>query len=84
MTPRKLTALGLALLSVGALPALAHTPDQAALRQFCTGDYMRLCAQYKPNTPELEQRFKAPSKELSPGCQNAIAAYTKAGQPARR
>ena len=74
-----------ATLLVGhAAAALAMTPqEEAAFRQFCTGDYMRLCAQYDPNSPQVDQCFRTNMKELSPSCQSTIAAYNKAN-PNRR
>ncbi|MBV9076542.1 MAG: hypothetical protein JO048_03535 [Methylobacteriaceae bacterium] len=70
-------AFGAAAFLLGSFGATAQ--DQSALRQWCTGDYLRFCGQFKPNTPEVEQCFRTHMKELSPQCQSSIAAYTKEG-----
>ena len=86
------TAIALALLvpfSLAAPAALAQSKrqlspeQQSALQENCAGDYLRLCGQYSPDGPEVDQCFKAKAKELSPDCASAITAYNKS-QPRRR
>ncbi len=85
MTFFKVTALSAAL-ALGAVgSALAQeTQEDAALRQYCTGDYMRHCSMFDPDSPQVEQCFKAKMKELSPECRATIAAYTKKNPKGRR
>lgn len=75
-------SLTLAVVAAGALlagPAFAQNPqEEAMLRQACTGDYMRLCSQYEPGSPGLDQCFKAKMNDLTQQCRGAIQAYTKA------
>jgi hypothetical protein len=74
-----------ASLALTTLPAFAQdAQQQAVFRQYCSGDYMRLCSAYNPGSPEVEQCFQARMRELSPGCQNAIAEYTKKERGSRR
>jgi hypothetical protein len=81
----KTALLGATLVLAAALPAYAqNAQEDAALRQNCSGDYMRLCSQYSPGSVEVEQCFKARMKELSPGCQNAITAFSKANPKGRQ
>jgi hypothetical protein len=76
---------GIALGLAATLPAMAQTPQEdAALRQNCSGDYMRLCSAFAPGSTEVEQCFKQKMKELSPGCQGAIAAFNKANPKGRQ
>ena len=83
MRPVTLTPLVI-LLGLGT-PAVAMTPqEEAAFQQNCSGDYLRLCAQFDPGSPQVEQCFKAKDKELSPGCRSTIAAYNKANPAGRR
>lgn len=78
-------AFGSALALGVAAPALAQNPqEEAALRQSCSGDYMRLCSTFDPGSPEVEQCFKAKMKELTPQCQSAIAAFNKANPGGRK
>lgn len=85
MTFLKITALGTALMIGAAAPALAqNSQEEAAFRQNCTGDYMRLCAMYDPDTPQVEQCFKAKMKELSAECRATIAAYSKKNPEGRK
>jgi hypothetical protein len=74
-------ALAFATLS----PAMAQNPqERAILEQQCTGDYLRLCNMYEPDSPQVEQCFKAKTAELSPNCRSAIAAFTGKGSGKRR
>ncbi len=78
MTLSKISVLATALVLGSAMPGLALTPqEEAAFRQACTGDYMRFCSMHEPNTPQVDQCFKARMRELSPQCQATITAYTK-------
>ena len=81
---RHATAFSLCLALVAAGPAFAQNPqEEAALRQNCTGDYLRYCGNFAPNTPEVEQCFKTNMKQLSAACQQTIAAYSKKNGPTR-
>ena len=83
MNFRTLTIASALVLGHGAA-ALAMTPQEdAAFRQFCTGDYMRLCAQHDPSSPQVEQCFRTNMKDLSPNCASTITAYNKAN-PGKR
>jgi hypothetical protein len=72
----------LAFLAALTLPAAAQAQAQGqeVFRQYCTGDYMRLCSQFSPESREVRQCFIANMRSLSPGCQSVIAAQ----QPARK
>lgn len=75
------TALALAAVS----SAAAQDPqERAVLERHCTGDYLRLCNMYEPDSPQVEQCFTARRAELSPNCRNAIAAFTAKSSPRRR
>lgn len=79
---KTITLAALAALLAG--PALAqNAQEEAMLRQNCTGDYMRLCSQYDPGTPQVEQCFKAKMNDLTPQCRTAIASFQK-NNPAGR
>jgi hypothetical protein len=81
----KTVLVGTALSLVISLPAFAqNAQEDAALRQNCSGDYMRLCSNFAPGSVEVEQCFKAKMKELSPGCQGAITAFNKANPKGRQ
>lgn len=69
-----LTAGTILALSTG---AQAQDSQMDLLRAHCTGDYMRLCSMYDPNTKQVEQCFQARMRELSPNCQATIAAFRK-------
>ncbi|ACA20540.1 conserved hypothetical protein; putative exported protein [Methylobacterium sp. 4-46] len=73
-------ALVLALTSTGALAAPVQTPapDRAALKQFCTGDYLTYCGNFPPDGPEVQACFKQNKAKLSQTCQAAITGYVKA------
>jgi hypothetical protein len=76
---------GIALGLAATLPAVAqNAQEDASLRQNCSGDYMRLCSAFAPGSVEVEQCFKQKAKELSPGCQGAIAAFNKANPKGRQ
>lgn len=79
MSEMRAFTLAAALLLGHGAAALAMTPqEEAAFRQSCTGDYMRLCAQYDPSSPQVDQCFRTNMKQLSASCQSTIAAYNKA------
>ncbi|GJD51801.1 hypothetical protein OPKNFCMD_4560 [Methylobacterium crusticola] len=73
-------AAALALTSTAALaaPAPGPTPDRAALKQYCTGDYLTYCGNLPPDSPEVHACFRQNKAKLSPNCQAAIASYVKA------
>lgn len=72
------------LAGLAAVPALAqNAKEEAALRQSCSGDYMRHCSQYDPGSPGVEQCFKAKMNDLTPQCRSAIAAFQKANPGGR-
>ena len=48
------------------------------LQAFCSGDYIRLCSGIDPNGPAVEACFRKNMKDVSPGCQAAIAEYKSA------
>lgn len=88
MTSTK-TALTTAFLALGLClgPAAAfadQSPARAALKQYCTGDYMDFCSAYAPGGPEVEACFKANLKKLSPNCSAAITAYKKEQRATKR
>jgi hypothetical protein len=65
--------------------ALTMSPQQeAAFKQNCTGDYMRFCSMFDPNTPQVEQCFQQRMKELSPRCQSSIASFAKTNPEGRK
>ena len=80
------TFLAAALLVASTVvPASALTPqEEAVFKQSCTGDYMRFCSMFDPNTPQVQQCFQQRMKELSPRCQAAIAEYSKSNSSARK
>jgi hypothetical protein len=76
----KIAILGIAGL-VAAGPALALTPQEtAAFRRKCSGDYNRLCSAYEPDSPQVQECFRAKMKELSGSCRDAIAAQERGGR----
>ncbi|ACL61672.1 hypothetical protein [Methylobacterium nodulans] len=74
------TAFALALTSTCALasPQQTPAPDRAALKQYCTGDYLTYCGNFPPDGPEVRACFKQNKAKLSQPCQAAIAGYVKA------
>lgn len=79
-----LMPLGAALALV-ATPVLAMTPQEdAALRQSCSGDYFRLCSNFDPGSPQVQECFRTHAKELSPACSSAIGAYVKSNPSVKR
>lgn len=75
------TALALVLTSTAAFAAPAQqtpAPDRAALKQFCTGDYLTYCGNLPPDGPEVQACFKRNKAKLSAPCQDAIASYVRA------
>lgn len=78
MTHSKTFVLATALILGSSLPGLALTPqEEATFRQACTGDYMRFCSTFEPNSPQVNQCFQQRMKQLSPQCQSAISAYSQ-------
>ncbi|KAB1074405.1 hypothetical protein [Methylobacterium planeticum] len=73
-------ALALLATTAGALaaPSAATGPDRAALKQYCTGDYLTYCGDLAPDSPEVHACFKQNKAKLSPNCQSAITGYMKA------
>ena len=85
MNSFRIRVIGITLGLCLSIPGLAQSPpDKSALQDNCTGDYLRLCGQFSPDGPEVEQCFKDKAKELSPDCSAAIAAYTKKNPRGRR
>ncbi len=74
------TVLAFTLSASAALAAPNATPasDRTALKQNCTGDYLALCSEFAPDSPEVHACFKQNRASLSPNCQAAIGSYTKA------
>jgi hypothetical protein len=75
------TALALVLTTTCALAGptqQASVPDRAALKQYCTGDYLTYCGNFPPDGPEVQACFKQNKAKLSGPCQAAIVSYTKA------
>lgn len=70
-------ALGAVLALSTSAQAQGQPSEEDALREHCTGDYMRLCSQFDPGSKDVEQCFKARMRELSPNCRTAINYYTK-------
>ena len=78
MSPLKLSVL-LMLCLTG--PALALTPQEtAAFRRTCGTDYQRFCAAYEPDSPQVQECFRAKMSELSKSCREAIAAQNRGAQ----
>lgn len=64
--------------------ATALTPEQEAmLRRDCSGDYLRLCSTYDPDSPQVEQCFQAKMRELTPACRTSIQAVSRQGSGRR-
>jgi hypothetical protein len=42
------------------------------VRRACTGDYRRLCGQYKPHTPQLRSCMEANAFSISGPCVTAL------------
>ena len=60
--------------------ASALTPEQeAVLRRDCSGDYLRLCAMYDPDSAEVSQCFQSKMRELTPACRTSIQAVSRQG-----
>jgi hypothetical protein len=77
--------LGTALaLSVSGQALAQNAQERAAMQQYCTQDYLRLCSQFSPDTPQLEQCFVAKTAELSPDCRSTIAAFQQRQASERR
>lgn len=64
--------------AAAATPAVRHTADREVLRQYCTGDYLSLCGDHAPDSPEVHACFRQNRARLSQNCRAAIAGYTKA------
>lgn len=79
-----LVVLAAAALTLPASAANLSQQEEAAFRQNCSGDYMRLCSMFDPDSPQVEQCFKEKSKQLTPNCQATIAAYSKANPSGRK
>lgn len=78
MLVRSLFAVILSTTAAVAAPNATATPDRAALKKNCTGDYLALCSEFAPDSPEVHACFKQNRASLSPNCQAAIGSYTKA------
>lgn len=77
MKPTVLLSFAAFLLGA-ASPAFAqNAQEEAALRQFCTGDYMRLCSNFDPGSKEVEACFKQKMSQLTPQCRSTIASFQK-------
>ena len=76
LTITTLVASGLAL----AAPAFAQGMTDAQKVEFrrnCTADYSRLCANYQPDSPEVQQCFQRRIGEVSQRCQQTIAKFRR-------
>ncbi|MGU3537947.1 hypothetical protein [Methylobacterium sp. A54F] len=73
-------AIALVATTLGAQAASNATPtaDRAALKQYCTGDYLTYCGDLAPDSPEVHACFKENRAKLTPNCQSAIGSYMKA------
>ncbi len=78
MLVRSLFAVILSTTAAVAAPNATATPDRAALKQNCTGDYLALCSEFAPDSAEVHACFKQNRTSLSPNCQAAIGSYVKA------
>ena len=78
MFVRVLALLAVSTLGAAAAPSAAPKADRAALKQYCTSDYLTYCGDLDPDGPEVHACFKQNRAKLSPNCQSAITAYTKA------
>lgn len=84
MTAARSLLLALSLSVLVAAPAAAFTDEEEKiLERDCTGDYLRLCAAFDPDSPQLDQCFQQKMRELSPACRNSIQAITR-GRKGRR
>jgi hypothetical protein len=63
-----LTAL---MVAGDAKPAAAQASDAA---DRCTGDVMRLCSEFVPDTDRIVACLKSKRKQVSPSCQSALSA----------
>ncbi|WP_336490323.1 hypothetical protein [Methylobacterium nigriterrae] len=71
-------ALAATTAAAAAAPSVAPAPDRAALKQYCTGDYLTYCGNFAPDSPEVHVCFKQNKAKLSPNCQSAISSYMRA------
>ena len=78
MLVRTVFAFTLSAIAALASPNASAVPDRAALKQNCTVDYLALCSEFAPDTPEVQACFKRNRASLSPNCQAAIGGYVKA------
>ena len=79
MTSKILAAA--ACLSALAGPALALSEaERAEFRRNCTADYSRLCSQFNPDSPEVQQCFRQKIQQVSPRCQATIQKMSGAGR----
>lgn len=80
MSARTIT-LGAVFAVAIAGPALAAmTPQQQAdFKKTCTGDYMRLCADNPPDSPQTQQCFRQNMKQLSARCRSTISTFQRGG-----
>jgi hypothetical protein len=77
-----LALLGLVLCTVAAL-AQQPTPEQAsAIKSSCRGDYMNVCASVPTGGMAALQCLQQHSRQVSAGCQGALAAVSSGGASA--
>jgi hypothetical protein len=61
-------AFGASLVAIS--PATEAYSDR--VRRACTGDYKRLCGQYKPNSPQVRTCMEANAFSISGPCVSAL------------
>lgn len=74
--------LGLSLIAVTALPALAASESKRGnpdLKKYCTGDALSLCAGIDSDDPKMDACFTKNRDKLSENCRRAIDAYEAGG-----
>lgn len=75
-------AIGFVLLALVALPGTADAmtaQQQADFKKNCTGDYVRLCADYEPDAPQTQQCFQQKIRQVSARCRTTIQTFQRGG-----
>ncbi len=83
MLVRAFAVLALLTTAATAQPAAMSDADKATFKKHCTNDYLSYCGNLAPDSPEVSACFKANMSKLAPGCQAAIAAYSKKPRASR-
>lgn len=75
-------AIGFGLLALVVLPGAASAmtaQQQADFKKNCTGDYVRLCADYEPDAPQTQQCFQQKIRQVSARCRATIQTFQRGG-----